>query len=38
MWDFYNACTDVLWHDEKPTMASLEHNQVITDKLLGAMA
>ena len=37
-WDFYNACTDVLWHDEKPTMASLEHNQVITDKLLGAMA
>ena len=38
MWDFYNSCTDVLWHDEKPTMASLEHNQVITDKLLGAMA
>ncbi len=38
MWDFYNACTDVLWHDEKPTMASFEHNQVITDKLLGAMA
>ena len=38
MWDFYNACTDILWHDEKPTMASLEHNQVITDKLLGAVA
>jgi hypothetical protein len=38
MWDFYNACTDILWHDEKPTMASFEHNQVITDKLLGAMA
>jgi len=38
MWDFYNSCTDVLWHDEKPTMASLEHNQVITDRLLGAMA
>ena len=38
MWDFYNACTDVLWHDEKPTVASFEHNQVITDKLLGAMA
>ena len=38
MWDFYNACTDVLWHEEKPTMASFEHNQVITDKLLGAMA
>jgi len=38
MWDFYNACTDVLWHDEKPTMASFEHNQVITDKMLGAMS
>ena len=38
MWDFYNACTDVLWHDEKPTMASFEHNQVITDNLLQAMA
>ena len=38
MWDFYNACTDILWHDEKPTMASLEHNQVITDRLLGAMS
>ncbi|QDP57668.1 MAG: hypothetical protein Unbinned3338contig1000_44 [Prokaryotic dsDNA virus sp.] len=38
MWDFYNACTDILWHDKKPTMASLEHNQVITDRLLGAMS
>ena len=38
MWDFYNSCTDVLWHDEKPTMASFEHNQVITDNLLQAMA
>jgi hypothetical protein len=38
MWDFYNSCTDVLWHDEKPTMASFEHNQIITDNLLQAMA
>ena len=38
MWDFYNACTDILWHDEKPTVASFEHNQVITDRLLGAIA
>ena len=38
MWDFYNACTDILWHEEKPTMASFEHNQVITDKLLKAVA
>jgi hypothetical protein len=37
-WDFYNACTDILWHDEKPTMASFEHNQIITDRLLGAMS
>ena len=38
MWDFYNSCTDVLWHDEKQTMASFEHNQIITDNLLQAMA
>ena len=37
VWDFYNSCTDVLWHDEKPTMASFEHNQRITDTLLAAM-
>ena len=37
-WDFYNACTDVLWHDEKPTMASFEHNQKITDNLLQVFA
>ena len=37
VWDFYNSCTDVLWHDEKPTMASFEHNQRITDTLLNAM-
>ena len=38
MWDFYNSCTDTLWHDEKPTMASFEHNQKITDNLLQIMA
>ena len=38
MWDFYNSCTDVLWHDKKPTMASFEHNQIITDNLLQIMA
>mgnify|MGYP003646260415 FL=1 len=37
-WDFYNACTDILWHDEKPTMASFEHNQKITDNLLQVFA
>jgi len=38
MWDFYNSCTDTLWHDEKPTMASFEHNQKITDNLLQVFA
>ena len=37
-WDFYNACTDVLWHEKKPTMASFEHNQKITDNLLQIFA
>ena len=38
MWDFYNSCTDTLWHDEKPTIASFEHNQKITDNLLQVFA
>ena len=37
-WDFYNACTDILWHEKKPTMASFEHNQKITDNLLQIFA
>ena len=37
-WTFYNACTDVLWHDKKPTTASFTHNAYITDQLLGAIA
>ena len=37
-WDFYNACTDILWHEKKPTMASFEHNQKITDNLLQVFA
>ena len=36
VWDFYNSCTNVLWHEEKPTMASFEHNQRITDTFLNA--
>ena len=38
LWEFYNACTDVLWHDNKPTVASFQHNAYITDALLGAIA
>jgi hypothetical protein len=37
-WTFYNACTDILWHDKKPTVASFNHNAYITDQLLGAIA
>ena len=37
-WTFYNACTDILWHDKKPTTASFTHNAYITDQLLGAIA
>ena len=38
MWDFYNACTDVLWHEKKPTVASFQHNAYVTDKLLSLAA
>ena len=37
-WQFYNACTDILWHDKNPTTASFQHNAYITDTLLGAIA
>ena len=37
-WTFYNACTDILWHEKKPTTASFNHNAYITDQLLGAIA
>tara|TARA_Y100000401_G_C8278707_1_gene202244 strand:+ start:101 stop:889 length:789 start_codon:yes stop_codon:yes gene_type:complete len=33
-WGFLNAATDILWHNEKPTMASFQQNQYITDSLL----
>ena len=38
MWDFYNACTDVLWHEKKPTVASFNHNAYVTDSLLKCVA
>ena len=38
MWDFYNACTDVLWHTDKPTVASFQHNAYVTDNLLSIAA
>ena len=38
MWDFYNACTDVLWHEKKPTVASFQHNAYVTDNLINCVA
>ena len=38
MWDLYNACTDVLWHEKKPTVASFQHNAYVTDNLLSIAA
>ena len=38
MWDFYNACTDVLWHEKKTTVASFQHNAYVTDNLIKSIA
>ena len=38
MWDFYNACTDVLWHDKKTTVASFQHNAYVTDNLINSIS
>ena len=38
LWDFYNASTNVLWHEEKPTVSTFEHNSSITDSLLKYVA
>ena len=38
MWDFYNACTDVLWHEKKTTVASFQHNAYVTDSLIKSIA
>lgn len=34
LWDFYNACTNVLWHEKKITNAHFTQNSQITDSLL----
>lgn len=34
LWDFYNACTNVLWHEKKITNAHFVQNSQITDSLL----
>ena len=35
-WGLLNASTDILWHKEKPTLASYNHNAIITDGLIMA--
>ena len=36
-WGLLNAATDILWHKEKPTLASYNHNALITDGLIMAV-
>ena len=35
-WNLLNASTDILWHKEKPTMASYQQNAMIVDGLCNA--
>ena len=37
-WGLLNASTDILWHKEKPTLASYNHNAIITDGLINAVS
>ena len=37
-WDLLNTATDLLWHKEKPTVASYNQNAVIVDGLCKAVA
>ena len=35
-WDFLNASTRVLWHNDKTTVADYKHNQYIVDNMMNA--
>ena len=37
-WDLLNAGTNVLWHKEKPTKASLDQNAYVTEGIIKAFA
>ena len=37
-WGLLNASTDLLWHKEKPTVASYDQNAIIVDGLCNAIA
>ena len=34
MWDFYNSCTNVLWHNPNQTKADFTNNALVTDRLI----
>ena len=36
-WGLLNSATDILWHKEKPTLASYNQNAAITDGLINAI-
>ena len=34
VWDFYNACTNVLWHNPTQTRADFTNNAYVTDRMI----
>ena len=36
-WGLLNSATDILWHKKKPTIASYNHNAIITDGIINAI-
>ena len=34
VWDWYNACTDVLWKNTNPTKADFSNNAYVTDRMI----
>jgi len=36
-WGLLNSATDILWHKKKPTLASYNHNAMITDGIINAI-
>ncbi len=34
VWDFYNACTNVLWHNPTQTKADFSNNAYVTDRMI----
>ena len=34
VWDFYNACTNILWHNPSQTKADFNNNAYVTDRMI----